>query len=144
MKKKHLLGNQSEIRVREFSDDIAFNDHKIRFIAKHCVGKDVLDIGCVQHNAANYKSRFWLHKAIKKIAASVVGIDLYETGVNYLKERGFDVIVADAQCFNLKRVFDVIVAGDVVEHLDNFDGFFESCKRHMNSQSMLLISSPNP
>ena len=87
-----------------------------------------------QHNAAFYKSRFWLNKAIKKIATSVVGIDLYETGVHHLKERGFEVMVPDAQCFNFGRIFDVIVSGDVVEHLDNFDGFFENCKRHMLSQ----------
>ena len=141
--KELILGGRRAADEKNFSASTAFDDHKIKFVVKRCRGKNVLDLGCVQHNPRNYNSRYWLHKAIKKVAASVVGIDLYEIGVHYLKERGFDVIVADAQCFNLGRIFDVIVAGDVVEHLDNFDGFFNSCKRHMFRNSKLLISTPN-
>jgi len=139
-----LLGGRREADEKDFSASIAFDDHKIKFVVKRCRDKNILDLGCVQHNPRNYSSKCWLHKAIASVAASVVGIDLYEAGVNYLKERGYDVIVADAQCFDLGRTFDVIVAGDIIEHLENFDGLFESCKRHMHSQSRLLVSSPNP
>ena len=65
----------------------------------------------------------------------------------YLDDRrakGFNVIHGDACNFDLGRKFDVIIAGDLIEHLDNFSGFFESCKRHMHEQSRLLISTPNP
>ena len=142
--KEWILGGRRAADEKDFSASTAFDDHKIKFVVKRCRGKNVLDLGCVHHNPKNYNSRYWLHKAIASSAASVVGIDFYEAGVHYLKERGFDVIVADAQCFNLGRIFDVIVAGDLIEHLENFDGFFESCKRHMHSKSSLLISSPNP
>ena len=139
-----LLGMRGASDEKVSSDLIAFDDHKIKFVVKYCRNKNVLDLGCVQHNPLNYKSKYWLHKAILKTAASVVGIDLYEKGVRYLRGQGFNVILADAQCFDLGRIFDVIVAGDLIEHLENFDGFLESCKRHMERSSKLLISTPNP
>jgi len=138
-----LLGKNSVADKKDFSDEIAFDDHKIRFMVKYCHNKDVLDIGCVQHNPENYKSKYWLHKALLQVSAYLEGIDIYEEGVADLKERGFNIRVADAQCFDLKRTFDVIVAGDIIEHIENFDGFLESCKNHMGG-GKLLISTPNP
>lgn len=143
-KKEWLLGSQCKPDEKDFAGPIAFNDHKIKFVVERCRGKNVLDLGCVQHNPRNYGSKYWLHKAIASVAESIVGVDLYEAGVEYLNKGKFNVIVADVQCFNLNRTFDVIVAGDVIEHLENFDGFLESCKRHMKNHSILLISTPNP
>lgn len=143
-KDKHLLGNRLEVMAKDFSDRIAFDDHKIKFMTKYCRGQHVLDIGCVMHNPENYKSRFWLHKALLKVTASLEGFDLYEDGIDYLKSHNFNVRVADAQAFSLGKTFDVITAGDVIEHLNNIEGFLRSCKKHMHENSRLLISTPNP
>ncbi len=59
-----------------------------------------MDIGCVHHNPENYRSRYWLHKALVAVAKSVTGIDLYEPGVAYLNEIGYKVQVANAECFD--------------------------------------------
>ncbi len=123
---------------------MAFNDHKIQFFVKYSSGKEVLDIGCVHHNPENYRSEYWVHKALCQVARELVGLDLYEEGVEYLRERGFNLICADAQNFDLNRQFDVIVAGDIIEHLEDFHGFFESCKRHLRPSGQILISTPNP
>ena len=124
--------------------DSAFGDHKIAFLAKYCKDKDVLDIGCVQHHPQAYKSRFWVHKAVKAIAKSILGLDLHEEGVKVLQAQGFNVIFADAEDFALDRQFDVIVAGDVIEHLGDLNGFITSCKKHLRPGGRLLVSTPNP
>jgi len=141
---ENLKGGSFVADKLDFSSEIAFNDHKIKFAVNYCRNKDVLDIGCVQHNPENYKSQYWLHKAIREVASSLVGIDLYQPGVDYLNNRGFNVIFGDAQQFDLGKSFDVIMAGDVIEHLEDFHGFLESCKRHMHHESRLIISTPNP
>jgi 2-polyprenyl-3-methyl-5-hydroxy-6-metoxy-1,4-benzoquinol methylase len=127
-----------------YSGDSAFGDHKIAFLTKYCNGKDVLDIGCVQHDPQAYKSRFWVHKAVKAVARSILGLDLHEEGVKVLQAEGFNVIVADAEGFALDRQFDVIVAGDIIEHLGDLNGFITSCKRHLRPGGRLLVSTPNP
>lgn len=141
---RYLLGNRSTVLSGDISDEIAWNDHKIKFCAKSCANKDVLDIGCVQHNPENYRSRYWLHKALVAVGRSVEGIDLYEPGVDYLQKLGYNIYVADAQDFQLESTYDVIVAGDIIEHLDNVGGFLESCKLHLRAGGKLLISTPNP
>jgi 2-polyprenyl-3-methyl-5-hydroxy-6-metoxy-1,4-benzoquinol methylase len=140
----NIKGDSLAANSKDFSNKIAFNDHKIRFIVKYSQGKDVLDIGCVCHNPESYKSKYWVHKAIKEVARSLIGIDLYQDGVEYLQKLGFNVVTADAQCFELGKKFDVIVAGDIIEHLEDFHGFLKSCKKHMHKDSRLLISTPNP
>jgi 2-polyprenyl-3-methyl-5-hydroxy-6-metoxy-1,4-benzoquinol methylase len=41
------------------------------------------------------------------------------------------------------RKFDVIVAGEVIEHLQDLRGFLQSCKRQMGKDSRVLITAPN-
>ncbi len=44
----------------------------------------MLDIGSVQHDPQAYKGRFWVDKAVKKVARSILGLDLHEEGVKVL------------------------------------------------------------
>lgn len=139
-----MLGDRLSPDKSDFSQNIAINDHKIKFMSEHCKEKDVLDLGCVQHNPENYKSKFWLHKAICGVSRQVVGLDLYEPGIEYLRDKGYDVKYGNAENFDLGKTFDVIVAGDLIEHLGNVGGFFVSCRKHLNVGGKLLISTPNP
>lgn len=128
----------------DFGDDIAWSDHKIAFVMKHAEGKDVLDLGCVDHDPQGYQSRFWVHKALKQKAKSLTGMDLSQAGADFLTGHGYRVIQGDAQNFDLNHEFDIIVAGDLIEHLEDFSGFLESCKAHLKPKGSILISSPNP
>lgn len=143
-KSRQVVGDTLRADPRDFSSNVDFSDHKIAFVTGFCNGKDVLDLGCVQHDPQNYQSKYWIHGALKRVSRSLLGLDLYEDGVRYLRERGFDILVGDAQAFDLGRRFDVIVAGDIIEHLEDFSGMIESCKRHLVPGGRLLISTPNP
>ncbi len=123
---------------------IDFKNHRIKFFCKYAKEKNVLDIGCVQHDPDNYALPEWVHKALKVVAKTVIGLDYYAAGVTKLKSLGYNVICADAQNFQLNEKFDVIVAGDLIEHLDNISGFLECCKSHLRPDGLLLITTPNP
>jgi 2-polyprenyl-3-methyl-5-hydroxy-6-metoxy-1,4-benzoquinol methylase len=140
----HIAGGEIKPDYRDFSEEIEFSDSKINFVHSYTKDKKVLDLGCVQHNKKNYNSKYWLHKAINFDASSVVGLDLSEDGVNFLNSKGLNVIFGDATSFDLGEKFDVIVAGDLVEHLSNFDGFLLSCRNHLSPNGCLLITTPNP
>lgn len=138
-----LIGSCAEPNTGDFANEIAWNDHSIKFYVDHARGRDVLDIGCVMHNPENYRSRYWIHKALKAVSRTLIGIDLYDEGVRALRGRGFDIITADAQSFDLDRQFDVIVAGDVMEHLEDLRGFIVSCRaRNRSARCGHQTSSP--
>src|SRR5574337_1209525 len=124
--------------------DIAFSDPAITFFCRYAKGRDVLDLGCVNHNPENYKSRYWVHKALRSVARRCLGMDLFAEGVSFLQKEGYHVTVGDAENFSLNEKFDTIVAGDLIEHLGNPSGMLESVKRHLNPEGVLLISTPNP
>ena len=135
---------RKDIYLEDEVQQTILNDGKLRFFIQNCKNKKVLDLGCVDHSPENYKSGFWLHKAIKSCALSCTGLDFYQDGVDYLNGVGYNVIYADAQNFELPDMYDVIAAGDLIEHLTNFDGFFLSCRQHLINDGLLLISTPNP
>jgi 2-polyprenyl-3-methyl-5-hydroxy-6-metoxy-1,4-benzoquinol methylase len=111
-----------------------------------CAGQSVLDVGCINHSAANALSlgSSWLHRRIRDVAESVTGLDLLATDAAALNEQGYDIVVADAQDFDLGRTFDVVVGADVIEHLTNPGGFLRSARRHMGPDSLLVLTTPNP
>jgi 2-polyprenyl-3-methyl-5-hydroxy-6-metoxy-1,4-benzoquinol methylase len=115
------------------------------FILRHTTGRSVLDIGCIDHSSQNAVDlgAGWLHRRIRDSSAETVGLDMLEADAAELSDLGYTIRVGDAQAFDLGRTFEVVVAGDIIEHLNDFDGFFTSAARHMDEDSVLLITTPN-
>lgn len=114
------------------------------FILQFVRGKDALDVGVVQHDVSAYEHPAWIHAHVHRSAASCVGIDYLEEGVRFLQTKGFNVIQANAEDFDLKRSFDVVVAGEIIEHLNNVGRFLVTVRRHLRSGGRLVITTPNP
>jgi 2-polyprenyl-3-methyl-5-hydroxy-6-metoxy-1,4-benzoquinol methylase len=98
-------------------------------IVEAAAGRDVLDIGCL---AADGLMR--LHREIRAAARSCVGLD---------RVAAEGVVAGDAQRFSLGRVFDVIIAGEVIEHLADVRGFIESAASNLASGGRLIVTTPN-
>lgn len=119
---------------------------KTVFIQELCRNREVLDLGCIRHNADFAKSDpNWLHQKIRDVAKRVVGIDYLADEVGKLQNLGYDIRFGDVtKPLPLDEKFDVIVAGDLIEHLTNFEGFFDNCSRLLREGGVLIISTPNP
>lgn len=142
MSMSHLIGDR--LQPYKPQKGIATKDHKTKFVLSYVAGKRVLDLGCVQHNPDNVKSKYWLHKAILNNANYVLGLDLYKEGVHILRSQGYNIVVGDAENFQLDELFDVIVAGDIIEHLSNPGKMLEYARTHVRPGGLLLITTPNP
>lgn len=116
------------------------------FIEQKCLDKVVLDLGCIRHNAEfALRDPNWLHRKIKKVAKRIVGIDYLPSEIEKLQIAGYDIILADiTKPISLDENYDIIVAGDLIEHLTNFEGFFDNCTRLLKKDGILIITTPNP
>ena len=123
---------------------IDWSDSKIKFIVSRCENKNVLDLGCVEHSLDRFSNSKWVHRALKDKADDLIGLDYLEDEVKALREVGLNIIYGNAEDFNLGAKFDVIVAGDLIEHLNNYGNFIKCCVEHMTEQSLLIITSANP
>lgn len=101
--------------------------------------KDILDIGC----AVGFQKDDWMHGNIKSVARSLYGLDLDAESVQAIRKMGFDVDQGNAQQFDLGRKFNLVHAGELIEHLDNPGGFLESVSRHLTDDGLLLMTTPN-
>ncbi len=103
-------------------------------ILKNVKNKDVLDIGSCGNQGSSNKTQT-LYSKIKEVANSGVGIDIEGDGQEILRE--------NAETLNLGKFFDVIVAGDVIEHLHNPGLFLDNMHRHLKKGGILFIATPN-
>lgn len=53
------------------------------------------------------------------------------------------VLEADAQCFKTQEKYDLVFAGDIIEHMYNPDGLVCSCLLAMKPSGHFAITSPN-
>jgi SAM-dependent methyltransferase len=118
------------------SDSIRERFDEVKDLIK---GSSVLDIGA----ASRYRRADWIHGLIAEQCDDVVGIDLDEKAVEIVRARGYDVRVGDARNFDLGRKFEVVFAGEVIEHIDDVRGFLQSVKRHLEPNGRLVITTPN-
>lgn len=120
------------------------DDEKRRETLKASIpaGSSILDVGCVRHNEARRK-RGNLHAELQREYSDVVGIDLPGPELDRMQEE-YPVYPMDCQEIDFDRSFDVIVAGEVIEHLPNPGLFLSSASEHLNERGRILLSTPNP
>lgn len=107
-------------------------------------GRSVLDIGCVQHSTANMNNDDWVHGKLYDIAEDVLGVDYLDAEVAKLHEEGYNVVCADAEKMNLNETFDIVVAGELIEHISNIGNFLDSVHAHLNEDGKFILTTPNP
>jgi 2-polyprenyl-3-methyl-5-hydroxy-6-metoxy-1,4-benzoquinol methylase len=99
------------------------------FVKEAAQGRTVLDIGCIGEDGLQR-----LHREVKAVARACTGMDIVP---------GADV-VGDAQRFEFTDGFEVIIAGEVIEHLGDVRGFIESCMNSVVVGGRLIVTTPNP
>lgn len=119
-------------------------ESRVALLRQLAAGRRVLDIGVVEHDAINEQSDRWLHRHLAEVAASCRGVDVLQDGVAALQEKGYDVICHDVISSPLPDRFDLIVAGDVIEHVGNPEGLMRASQQMLAPGGRLVLSTPNP
>lgn len=102
--------------------------------------RSVLDLGC----ASAFGRPDWMHAQLADMTSRLVGVDLDASAVGTISEAGYDVRQGDAEDLHLDDKFDVVFAGELIEHLDCFPNFFASVRRHLKPGGKLILTTPNP
>lgn len=124
---------------------------RVGVIVHHARGQKVLDLGCVAHNFEFHQARGsqgWLHQHVVDAAAECVGADYDEVGVKQMREAGFDVvqvdILGDLTPILERGPFDVVVAGELIEHLPSPQGLLSAAAQVLKPGGKLVLTTPNP
>lgn len=101
------------------------------------IGKKVLDIGCYDGSiSVLYKNEG---------RNDVEGVDISEHAVELAKQKGIKAQVADLEngLPFPDAFFDVVVAGEVIEHVLNIDFLLDEIKRVLKPRGFIVITTPN-
>jgi SAM-dependent methyltransferase len=120
---------------------------RLDFFADACRGAAVLNLGCVDQVPDGYQIAP-LHRRLDAVAARCVGVDIDGAGVAALRREGFEVLRADASDpdfpSHVPAPFDVVVAGELIEHLVDAGGMLTNARRVLAPHGRVLLSAPNP
>ena len=121
-------------------------------ILNRCAGKRVLHLGCIGFADCTPAERIslakqTLHWKLTQIS-DVLGVDYSSSVVElYRSLKIFDnVIVGDAtelEALSLAKNFDVVVAGDILEHVSDPGRMLSGIHSVCNSDSELILTTPN-
>ena len=117
------------------------NEHMARytFAARLARGKRVLDAGC----GSGYGSA-----ELARAAGPVVGVDRAAEAIEYARTHyaAANLRFEQASCESLPYdagSFDLVVAFEVIEHLENWRAFLEEARRVLAPNGQLVVSTPN-
>lgn len=124
---------------------------RFEVIGRFVASGTVLDVGCVdsrsdrEETAARMERKpALLFRQIVAINPKTIGVDIDGVGVARLREQGYSVEPADAETMELERRFDTIVAGEIIEHLENPGRALRNWRRHLHDSGVLILTTPNP
>ncbi len=114
--------------------------------------KKVLHLGCVGFADSTSQERIdlakkSLHFTLTNIS-QVTGIDYCREAIDYFKKNDvFDnVLYGDVEKLNeinLNEIFDVVVAGDIIEHISNPGLMLDGIKLFCDSNTEIAITTPH-
>ena len=122
---------------------------RVEFIKKLCTDKRVLHLGCTNwpYTAEAMENDMLLHFELEKTAGELFGFDYDQQGLDVLANAGAkNLYRADLESLDeldLDETFDVIVAGEMIEHLNNPGLFLKGIQRFMNAETKLVITTVN-
>ena len=118
-----------------------WSEHVARYALarRYAAGFRVLDAGCgTGYGAAE----------LAQSAAAVTGIDLSTPAINYSRQHYPlpNIRFLAGSCVDLPFAassFDVVVAFEVIEHLEAYRRFVEECGRVLTANGLFIVSTPN-
>lgn len=118
--------------------------NRIDYLCDLASGKDVLDIGVVDHTIEDIHRPDWLHGNLCKYAKTCLGVDILAEEVEQLRHEGFNVICLDINKEILSKTFELIICGDVLEHVNAPGNLLANAVKMLRPFGKLVLSVPNP
>ena len=125
---------------------------KENFILQRAAGHSVLHLGCVGFTDLATADRVKaaqqsLHWKLSQVA-DTTGVDRSIAVIEEYRQSGIftNILAGDVEELDqvaLARTFDVVVAGDIIEHLSNPGRMLDGIRRFCTAETQVILTTPN-
>lgn len=122
---------------------------RVEYLTEACRGRRVLHLGCTDapYTQQRLDDDMLLHRRLSLVADELWGLDSDEPGLERLRREGFrNLALGDVESRSQPSItdtFDVVVAGEIIEHLSNPGLFLECVRRYLGPHSALIVTTVN-
>jgi SAM-dependent methyltransferase len=121
------------------------------FLTRLAAGRSIVHVGFAGESRADIgelvESPTWLHGRLAAVASHAVGIDIDPAAVERARRAGFEAFAADASDAVALRALgiqaDVVVAGEIIEHVERPGEFLDAMRAIGRRGGMLVVTTPN-
>ena len=121
----------------------------MKYFTQWCKDKKVLHLGCSSGTYIHdrIKRGTFLHSILNENAKSLSGLDIDAKSLQTMKELGFTNLyegnAEKLQDSNIKDSFDIVIAGDLLEHITCPGAMLNGVKDLLSQNGKLIISTNN-
>ena len=123
---------------------------RFEYLCALATGRRVVHVGFVDAGCQtlNEQSGAWLHDHLARTASELIGLDLDTAGVDDARRRGYEAHAVDCRDVDAVRALglppaDLVVAGEVIEHLDDPGSFLDGLHALVAPGGLLVVTTPN-
>jgi 2-polyprenyl-3-methyl-5-hydroxy-6-metoxy-1,4-benzoquinol methylase len=123
---------------------------RLSYLADVADQRRVVHVGFVDAGFAEmqHSSGTWLHEHLARRAKSLVGLDVDMAGVDHARELGHEAYAVDCTSADAVRNLrlepaDVVIAGEVIEHVDDPGLFLDAMRVLLADDGVLVLTTPN-
>lgn len=106
-------------------------DKRKELIIEYIKDKDVLDIGSV----GQYR-KYNLFNFLESYCNKLQGIDIQVSNKR-------NIVMGDMEVYKFGKEFDVVIASELIEHIDNQGMLLDNIKLHLKDNGILILTTPN-
>lgn len=123
---------------------------RMAWLLERCAGKRVIHVGFADTGCRSAQDRAgqWLHARLLEVTSELVGVDTDMAGIAAATAEGFEVYQADctdAQAVSALQIepADVVLAGEVIEHVGAPGPFLGALLKLCKPDGVLIVTTPN-
>ena len=123
---------------------------RIDYLVELARGRRVIHVGFVDTGCQSMQTQAgsWLHGHLAEVASSLVGVDVNEGGVADAVAAGYEAYAADCRDPEALAALGVapaqlVIAGEVIEHLDDPGAFLAGLQSLVAPGGQLVVTTPN-
>jgi SAM-dependent methyltransferase len=123
---------------------------RVDYLIEQARGRRTIHVGFVDSRCTDYQRSHdaWLHGLLAAAATELVGLDIDDEGVERARRDGYEAHTVD--CRDSAAVgalglapADVVIAGEIIEHLDDPGDFLDGLARLVDESGVLVVTTPN-